>query len=117
MQGKRGQGLSTNAIILIILGVVILAILILGFTIGWNTFLPFLKTNNVQNVKTSCNLACSEGNTYNFCSENQTINDGTHPSFMATCAQLSNSTSNAYKVGDYASYGISNCPSISCPHK
>ena len=50
IKGKRGQGLSTSTIVLIILAVAVLVILILGFTIGWSSFLPFLKTNNVNNI-------------------------------------------------------------------
>ena len=42
---KRGQGLSTNAIILIVLGVVVLVVLIGGFTIGWGQMAPWIKTN------------------------------------------------------------------------
>ena len=34
---KRGQSMSTNTIILIILGVVVLVVLIMGFTQGWGT--------------------------------------------------------------------------------
>ena len=115
MNSKRGQGLSTNAIILIILGVVVLAILILGFTLGWNTFLPFLKSNNVNNIKTSCNYACSTGNQYDFCTVNRTVNDGTHPQFTATCDQLSNPNSVMYKQNSFiATYKIDACSSITC---
>lgn len=115
MNSKRGQGLSTNAIILIILGVIVLAILILGFTLGWNRFLPFIKSNNVNNIQTACSLACSTGNQYDFCTTNRTVNDGTNPQFIATCNQLSNPNSALYKQNSFiASYKIGTCPSISC---
>ena len=109
MNQKKGQGLSTNAIILIILGVIVLAILILGFTIGWSRFIPFLKTNNVDNVKTACDLACSTGAQYDFCSTQRDINDGVNPKFSTTCYNLATNTTLLDR-----GYGISNsgCPSL-----
>ena len=35
-KNKKAQGLSTNAIILIVLGVIVLAVLVIGFTMGWD---------------------------------------------------------------------------------
>lgn len=116
MNGKRGQGLSTSAIVLIVLGVIVLVILVLGFTIGWNKLVPFVKTNNVDNIKTSCGLACSTGNQYDFCVTNRTVNDGAHAQFVATCDKLSNAEDAFYKANSFvASYGIDVCPSITCP--
>ena len=43
---KRGQGLSTSAIILIILGVVVLVVLIAGFTIGWSALKDYINPSN-----------------------------------------------------------------------
>lgn len=107
MNSKRGQGLSTNTIILIILGVIILVILILGFTVGWNQILPFLQENNVQTIVNSCNLECSQGNQYNFCSYKRTLNDGTNDFPDVTCYDLANDE-------EYLIYGVAKCPSITC---
>lgn len=116
MNQKRGQGLSTNAIILIILGVIVLAILILGFTLGWSRFVPFIKTDNINTIQSACSLACSQGVLYDFCTMNRTVTDGTHPSFQATCNQLSNPKEALYKANSYiAGYGIEACSQISCP--
>lgn len=109
MQSKRGQGLSTNAIILIVLGVIVLAILILGFTIGWGKIVPFIKTNNVENVRTSCNLACSTGSQFDFCSTERDVNDGVNDGFKATCYDLS--TDETLRARNY---GIEVCASIEC---
>lgn len=69
MQNKRGQGLSTNAIILIVLGIIILVVLVLGFTVGWKSLLPFLSSDNVGSIVTQCSIACSSNSAYDFCSK------------------------------------------------
>jgi len=107
MNSKRGQGLSTNAIILIILGVLVLAILILGFTLGWSTIVPFLSTNNIDNIKTSCSLACSTGSTYDFCSTVREVKDGVNDKFKASCFDLL--TNEEYNTRNY---GIEECPTL-----
>jgi len=108
MLDKRGQGLSTNAIILIILGVVVLIVLILGFTMGWNKILPFVSTNNVENIKTACNVACSTSGVYDFCTQERTLkaDDLAEGEITATCDVLSQVP--------YTQYGIAECASIVC---
>ena len=118
MLNKRGQGLSTNAIILIILGVIILVILVLGFMMGWSKLLPFLPSDNVETIKTSCTSACATGNTYGFCTQERTLKadglplgeDGKVPKkVLGNCFFFSNSTN-----PDYVKYGIEECDSINC---
>lgn len=106
---KKGQGLSTNAIILIILGVIVLVILILGFTIGWDRFLPFVKSNNVENIKTACSLACSTGNQFDFCSTQREVKDGINDKFTSTCNELSGEQYTSRNYGIEACSGISSC--------
>lgn len=108
MENRRGQALSTNTLILIILGVVILVVLILGFTIGWNRFLPFISSNNIDNIATSCTAACATQNTFSFCETPREVNDGINDKFTATCAELSGE--------DYIerNYGIESCSTINC---
>ena len=65
---KRGQGLSVNAIILIVLGVVVLAVLIFGFTVGFGKILPFISSgNNVDTIVTACSTACTTNNVLGYC--------------------------------------------------
>lgn len=117
-RNRRGQELSTNAIIMIIIGIIVLVVLVLGFTIGWNKLLPFVfSSNNVENIKTACSFSCSTSNTYDFCSAPRTLKaedlplppgaDGKVPkSVIGNC--------NLFSSGDYAKYGIAPCPAVSC---
>jgi len=109
MLNKRGQGLSTNAIILIILGVLVLAVLIIGFTMGWSTVAPWLSKNNVQNIVTSCETACSTQNLYDYCSRERILKSDDLPNNQkeapGNCTFFSTDQ-------DYAKYGIKTCPGI-----
>ncbi len=108
MQNKRGQGLSTNAIILIILAVVVLVVLIMGFTLGWSKLAPWLSKDNVQEVVDQCNIACSTNAEYAFCAQNRTITiDGEDKALDVTCERLS--TEDELKV-----YGVEACGTL-CP--
>ncbi len=104
---KRGQGLSTNAIVLIVLAVVVLVILIAGFTVGWSKILPFLSTNNVDAVVTGCSSACATESVYNFCTFERTLKaEGlSDEASRGTCYKFSTNQS-------YASYGIAGCPAL-----
>lgn len=69
MVSKRGQGLSTNAIILIILGVVVLVVLIAGFTLGWGALKDRLTggSNNVDTIAQACSTSCATNSVYDYC--------------------------------------------------
>jgi len=112
MESKRGQALSTNAIILIILGVVVLVILIAGFTLGWNKILPFISTNNVDTIKNSCNIACSTESAFDYCSFEREVKDGVNDKFSETCNNLANDPDEKYGSRNY---GIETCSAITCP--
>jgi len=107
LKNRRGQGLSTNAIILIILGVLVLIMLIAGFTIGWKKILPILDTNNVKEVVTSCSTACVTDSLFDFCSQQRNIKAG-DADLTGTCFDFSTNE-------EYALYGIEECPAIPCP--
>ena len=113
MKNKRGQGLSTNAIILIILGVVILVVLIVGFTVGWNKLLPFISTNNIDTIKTSCGIACSTSSAFDYCSVEREVKDGENDKFSETCYNLAEMTDAGEKYAG-RNYDIEACPSVSC---
>lgn len=102
---KRGQEMSTTTIILLVLGVLILVILILGFTIGWSKFAPFLSKNNVNTIVNSCGTSCSTGDSFAFCFNVKDLN--------ADDVKLKSVTCN-YLAQKQAKYGIKECSAISC---
>jgi hypothetical protein len=109
MENKRGQGMSTSTIILLILGLVILVVLVLGFTLGWNKIAPWINTNNIDTIKTSCEAACSTGGTYDFCSVDRDIRDGVNKKFSASCQDMITNETLRER-----NYGITECPDL-CP--
>jgi hypothetical protein len=102
---KRGQQLSTTSIILIVLGVLVLVFLIIGFAIGWKKILPWIKpSNNVDQIRQQCELACNTNSKYNFCSVKRELKSDTEK-LEDTCYFFSKKR----KV-----YGIEECPGITC---
>lgn len=106
MLNKRGQGLSTNTIILIILGLAVLVILVIGFTIGWQKILPWISSNNVDTVVNQCSSACVTSNKFGFCSDSKDLDDGENK-ISTSCATFS-------VISEYDKYGIEECTSITC---
>ena len=105
MKNKRGQGMSTSTIILLILGLVVLVVLILGFTIGWGKMAPWLSTTNVDTIAISCEAACTTGSTYDYCSAKRDLKAEDVTLKDVTCYYLS--------IKQLV-YGIDGCPSSSC---
>jgi len=105
MQNKRGQGISTNTLILIILGVVVLVVLILGFTLGWNKIAPWLSANNVDTIVTSCDAACATASEYDFCLAKKTLKAEDVKLTDVTCYYLSQ---------EQTQYGVAECSTVSC---
>jgi len=105
MNNKRGQGMSTNAIILIILGIVVLVVLILGFTMGWNKIVPWISNNNVDTIVAVCEAACSTNSVYDYCMSGRDL--------KADDVKLKEVTCN-YLAKEKSVYGVGSCPSISC---
>jgi len=113
IKNRRGQELSTNTIIIIILAVVVLVVLVVGFTIGWQKILPFVKSNNVQNIKTACDTACSTESTFDFCSTPREVNDQINDEFTDTCYNLAELADAGERYAG-RNYDITKCPSITC---
>jgi hypothetical protein len=107
MENKKAQGLPVSTIVLLVIGVVILVVLILGFTLGWNNLKSWVApSNNVETIADQCNLACQLGQDYTFCSENKTLTTE-DTEIVRTCYNLSASN-------DTQVYGIEKCSSIKC---
>ena len=101
---KRGQGLSVNAIILIVLGVVVLAVLIAGFALGWKNIAPWLGGgNNVDTLVTTCGVACSTNSQFGFCIDKRDLKAGDDSIKDVTCN---------YLAEEQKKYGVASCGNI-----
>ena len=75
----KGQDLSIGTLILIVLGIVVLVLLILGFSMGWQDL--FTKINifsggsNLESVAQACNLAADSQATISYCSDFKKVKD------------------------------------------
>lgn len=111
-KNQRGQGISTNAIILIILGVVVLVVLILGFTMGWGKIAPWLSTSNVDTIATACETSCLMGSQYDFCTFERELKAKDLP----TGEKVVKNTCQFFATEEgYEPYGVQECPGITCP--
>lgn len=100
--------MSTNTIILIILGLIVLVILVLGFSIGWDKIFPFIKQdNNVKDIVSACQIACTQQSVYDFCTKQLDLKVG-KDTFKDSCNSFSTKP-------EYSTYGIETCPSVPCP--
>ena len=96
MENKRGQGLSVNAIILIVLGVIVLIVLAIGFMAGWEKIAPWMSKENVDTIAQQCGLACNTNNAFDYCAKERTLNDGKNK-ILGNCTYFLNNNSN-YKI-------------------
>jgi hypothetical protein len=68
---KKGQDLSIGTLILIVLGIIVLVLLVLGFSIGWSNLWEkiniFGGTSSVGDVVTACNLAITAQDKFTQC--------------------------------------------------
>jgi len=106
MENKKAQGMSITTIILIALGLVILVILILGFTMGWANMREFIvPSSNVDKIVQQCSIACSTDQKYAFCSEKRELKSVDEKLVDVTCYSLAEKKS---------VYGIEKCGIIDC---
>ena len=102
---KRGQGMSTNTIILIILGLIVLVVLIIGFTQGWDSIAPWISGSNVDSISQACGVACSTGQTFGFCTTKRDVKTEEQTYEDVTCNYLAEEMPNL---------GIEPCAEIQC---
>ncbi len=105
---KRGQGLSTNAIILIILGIFVLVILVVGFTLGWDIIAPWISKENVDDVVKGCAISCNTQSEYGFCTQPRTLVDPDKNEYRnISCFALT-------QVPETQKYKIGECNNLQC---
>ena len=108
MLNKRGQGLSTNMIVIIILAVIVLVILVLAFTGVFDDLLPWINPdNNVGDVVSSCATYCSLGEAYNFCNKQMDLytDDADYKGSCYTYSLISD---------PFSQFGVATCPTANC---
>jgi len=70
---KRGQDLSIGTLILIVLGIVVLVLLILGFSMGWENLWEKINIfgggSSISTVVTACDGAALQNNEYGYCQD------------------------------------------------
>lgn len=108
---KKGQELSTTTIILLILGLVILVVLIVGFSTGWTAFKKIILPTNVDTVVEECVSTCSLGNKFSFCSGERTLRVNEDKLDVKTSCAVFESASSFDK------YNIEDCSAIECDLK
>ncbi|MFH1425151.1 MAG: hypothetical protein ABIG28_00260 [archaeon] len=82
MVNKKAQDLSIGTLILIVLGIIVLVLLILGFSMGWSNLWEkigiFGGSSSVGDVGTACKLAITSQDTYTFCQKTWKIDADTN---------------------------------------
>jgi len=80
MLNKKGQDLSIGTLILIVLGIVVLVLLILGFSLGWGNLWEKINIfgggSSIGEVATRCKLNIDTQNTYDFCQDFKKVKVG-----------------------------------------
>ncbi len=68
---KKGQELSVGTLILIVLGIVLLVLLILGFSLGWSNLWEkiniFGSGTSLESVAQKCSLAAASNSVVGYC--------------------------------------------------
>ena len=69
---KKGQeGVTLTTMLLLILGLVVVVLVIIGFTMGWDTVFgkfKFLPGQDLETVKQACGVSASSGLSVDYCS-------------------------------------------------
>jgi len=123
MLNKKGADLII-VIIWLVLGILVAAFLIWGFSTNWSMFSSLFAGNNVNIITTQCQTACATSDVYSFCSMKRTLKaedlpvqtgkEGKVRTVTNTCSYFALSPDSSQGL-DYAVYGISDCPGL-CPN-
>lgn len=78
MKNKKGAEMTIGTVIIIILALVVLVILVYGFSTGWTNLWEKVTAfgggkTNVQTIVQSCQLACTTNSQYDYCIKNSSV--------------------------------------------
>ncbi len=83
---KKGQEMSVTTLVLIVIGVVLLVMLILGFSMGWQNLWGKINVlgggSNVVTVIEACKIAATSDSTYSYCSEFKKVTIGSETRYF-----------------------------------
>lgn len=119
MMNKKGQGLSVETVILIVIGVLVLIFLILGFTMGWSKIFPFINpSNNVKDIVDKCGYACQTDDKYNYCTARREVTTDEAVTMMDDKNQPINFAKkivgSCYELNAVATLGMPACLNVVC---
>ncbi len=110
MESKKGaESMAIGTIVMIILALVVLVVIIYGFTTGWaNLWQNIIGYGggkvNVQTIVSSCQLACSTNAKFDYCTKvRKVVFEENKPAEDKKCYELQ---------GD--KYGLEECTQIDC---
>ncbi len=108
MINKKGQGMSINTVILLVLGLILLGVLIFGFVTGWESFQKQIGKTNVDKIVEECSTSCSINQEFSFCNNDVDIRfQEQELEYRTSCGVLS-------KVPEFELFNVAECPRITC---
>lgn len=94
MRGKRGFEMAFGTLVTMILAVILLALVIVFFTGGFNKFKDkiggFFSDSNVDIVVDSCNRLIAQEAKFDYCCVNKTIKVSSKQNYNMPCLLASN---------------------------
>lgn len=83
---KKGQEMSVATLVLIVIGIVVLVMLILGFTLGWQNLWNKINilggASDVSTVIQACNLAATTDDQNAYCNEFKSVKIGNQKQYV-----------------------------------
>ena len=93
MKNKKGAELAIGTIIVIILALVVLVVLVAGFTMGWGNLWSKITSfgggkSNIATSVQSCQVACSSNSKADYCKTRNIVGDDGVAVTAKTCKEL-----------------------------
>ncbi|MEK6935382.1 MAG: hypothetical protein AABW67_01205 [Nanoarchaeota archaeon] len=116
MKNKKAAEMTIGTIIVIILALVVLVVLIYGFTTGWANLFEKIGVfgggkANVQTIVQGCQLACTTSSEYDWCSKQRNIIVDDEANVGKTKVLAEKTCKDLSAIGKY---GLEECTGITC---
>ena len=105
MVNKKGQEMSVATLVLIVIGIVVLVMLILGFSMGWQNLWGKINIlgggSNIETVVQACNIAATSDSIVSYCKEFKLIKETEGKNFVnCQYGKIQESLDNRLGCGD-----------------